>query len=162
MKLIGMILLLLTGLIGGCSAAEKLRHRAANLLLIRQCIQTMINELRFQLPLTSDLLQDLSRNPAFASLTFLQTAAGHAARFPDCWFSAIEQDPALSQDERAVLKTIGQTLGSTTLEGQLDVFAICLERLHDLQRDAERKASEKGNLYRSLGLLSAVFFVFIP
>lgn len=157
MKLIGAGILLFTGILAGCAAAKKLEHRAAMLRLLRQMLSAMMQELRNTLPLTADLLQTLANMPAFRSLTFLQDAAAHPHDFPNSWLKAVRQDPALTAEMAAVLETVGQTLGSTALDGQLAALALCMERLGALQADAESFAAQKGSLYRSMGVLSALF-----
>ena len=157
MKLIGAGIMLCTGIMAGCAAAKKLEHRAAMLRLLRQLISAMMQELRNTLPLTTDLLQTLADMPVFHSLTFLQDAAAHPEDFPHSWQKAVRQDPALTADMAAVLENVGQTLGSTALDGQLAALALCMERLGAMQSDAESFAAQKGSLYRSMGVLSALF-----
>ena len=161
MKLIGSGILLCTGILAGCAAANKLERRAAILRLLRHLLTAMMQELRNTLPLTADLLRLLADMPAFGCLTFLQQAAAYPDSFPQNWSDAVHADPALTPDTAAVLETVGQTLGSTALDGQLAALRLCQERLGDLQKSAEKLAAEKGTLYRSMGILCALFFVIL-
>lgn len=161
MKLIGSGFLLCTGILAGCAAARRLTRRAELLRLLRQLLTAMIQELRNTLPLTADLLRMLADMPAFHSLAFLQQAAAHPDCFPQCWTDFVRADPAITPDIAAVLDTVGQTLGSTALDGQLAALQLCLERLGTLQTAAESRAAEKGSLYRSMGILCALFCVIL-
>lgn len=161
MRPVGTVLLLAAGMLIGCRAASKLDRHAADIRLLRQLVQYFITELQASLPLTADLLRNAAMQPAFASMQFLKTAAAHAEDHPACWEQALAADPALHDAERAVLETVGQTLGSTVLDGQLSALALCQERLCTLQQDAEQYARKRGNLYRSMGLLTAMFFVIL-
>lgn len=161
MKLCGMLLLIWAGTLGGCAAARRLDGNARRIRVLRQLITMMMTELRSNLPLIADLLRTLAAQPAFRSLGFLQDAAAHAAEFPQCWQRALALDETLSPEETAVLETVGQTLGSMALEGQLSALELCLERLAVLQEDAALRARSKGRLYRSLGLLGAVFLAIL-
>ncbi len=161
MRLIGGMLLLAAGTLLGCSAAHHLDTDVRRIRLLRQLVTAMISELRGTLPLVTQLLQQTAAMPQFAELSFLQYAAQHAAQFPDCWMPAITADPALTPPERAVLETIGQTLGSTTLDGQVAALSLCAERLSLLQSDAEHAAKQKGGLCRSLGVLGSLFLVIL-
>lgn len=161
MKLAGMLLLIWAGALGGCAAARQLDRNVRRIRLLRQLVTAMMTELRSNLPLIADLLRTLAAQPAFRQLGFLQTAAARASAFPQCWETALAQDDTLSPEEIAVLETVGQTLGSTALEGQLSALELCLERLAVLQEDAVLRARSKGRLYRSLGLLGAVFLAIL-
>lgn len=157
MKLAGMLLIIWAGTLGGCTAARQLDRSVRRIRLLRQLITMMMTELRSNLPLISDLLRKTAAHPAFRQLEFLQIAADHAEDFPQCWPAALSQDTALTPEETAVLETVGQTLGSMALEGQLSALQLCLERLSAMQEDAALHARSKGRLYRSLGLLGAMF-----
>ena len=161
MKLTGALLLMLAAAGIGCRAAADLRNRVNYLRLIRRLLTAICAELRGNLPLIPDLLHSLAADPAYHSLHFLQDAAADAAQFPDCWQHALAKDSAPDSDARRVLETVGQTLGSTTLEGQLDALHLCDERLQNLLHDAEQTAAQKGQLYRSLGVLSGIFLVIL-
>ena len=161
MKITGAVLFLAAGMLCGCSAAAKLDKHAASVRLLRQLVQFFISELRSVLPLTSDLLRSAASQQSFSSLQFLHAAAAHADQFPQCWGQALSADRNLHASERTVLETVGQTLGSTTLDGQIAALTLCQERLAILQEEAEQTARQKGNLYRSMGILTAVFIVII-
>lgn len=161
MKLLGAGLLLCTGVMAGCAAARNLERRAALLRLLRQLLTAMIHELSGLLPLTADLLKHLAAEPAFGSLQFLQEAAADPDAFPASWLEAVRRDPSLPPDAAAVLVTVGQTLGSLPLEGQLAALRLCTERLAVLQNTAEACAAEKGTLCRSMGILGALFFTIL-
>ena len=157
MKLLGAELLLCTGILAGSAAARNLERRAATLRLLRQMLTAMMQELNAMLPLTADLLRDLAGMPAFAALPFLQEAAAEPEAFPASWSEAVCRDKTLPDGAAEVLLSVGQTLGSTTLNAQLAAMQLSLERLTALQSDAEAQSTEKGKLCRSMGLLTALF-----
>lgn len=157
MKLLGAFLILCCGVLAGCTAARSLEQKAANLRLLRQMVTAMMQELSGSLPLTADLLRHLAEMQTFRPLGFLQRASQNPDTFPQSWTDAVRSDRALTPESAEVLCGIGQTLGSTGLEGQLAALSLALERLGALQAEAERLAAGKGNLYRSLGVLGALF-----
>lgn len=158
MKLLGVMLVLLAGTMCGCTAAGRLKFRANQCRILRQLVTMMVTELRTALPLIPDLLRSLAALPDFSALQFLQNAAQRAECFPQCWTDALAADNTLSDDARAVLETVGQTLGSTALDGQLAALQLCLERLNALQSEAEHISECRGHLCRSMGVLGALFF----
>lgn len=161
MKLMGALMVIWAGALLGCAAAARLDARVRRIRLLRQWLTALTAELRQALPLISDLLKKTAAHPAFGSLIFLQTAAARAEMFPDCWDAALAQDNTLTPAERTVLETVGQTLGSSALEGQLASLALCQERLSALQDDAEQLARSKGRLCRSVGLLGGIFLAIL-
>lgn len=161
LRLPGGVLLLIAGTLLGCHAAARLDAEARRLRLLRQLLSAAVTELRGTLPVIPELLRSLARMPQFAPLQFLQNAAADAAQFPACWQNAVAADSTLSEDARAVLETVGQTLGSTTLEGQIAALSLCGERLAALQAEAEARAKQQGNLLRSMGVLGSAFLVIL-
>ena len=161
MKLTGAILLLGACLLCGCRAAKKLEQHAAQLRLLRLLLTDMMNALQFTLAPVSELLQTLAEHAAYRELGFLQSAAARADDFPACWMKSIRQDRQLTPESAAILQTIGQTLGSTALDGQLSALRLCDERLRFLQAEAEQAAKSRGSLYRSLGLFGGLFCVIL-
>ena len=161
MKLFGMILLLLSAAELGCLAAGSLRRRTEQLRILRQLVITMMAELKCTLPLIPDMLRTLAAEPSFRSIGFLQDAAAHAEDFPACWAQAAARDTALTPEARKVVETIGETLGSTALDGQLAVLELCAERLQTLYTEQKERADQRGRLYQSMGILSGIFFVIV-
>ena len=161
MKLFGMILLVLSAAELGCLAAGTLRRRTEQLRILRQLVITMMAELKCTLPLIPDMLRSLAAEHIFRSLAFLQDAAAHAEDFPACWAEAAANDSTLTAEARKVVESVGETLGSTALDGQLAVLELCAERLEMLYTEQKAHADQRGRLYRSMGILSGVFFVIV-
>lgn len=161
MKWIGMVLLLISAAEAGCIAANGLRRKAERIRLLEQLLAEMMSELKCTLPLVSDLLCTLAAEEAFQSLRFLQFAAHRAADFPVCWADGVQEDPDLTEGERAVLRTVGEILGSTALDGQLAVLELCAERLREMHSEHEQEFRQRGKLYQSLGIFGGIFLVII-
>ena len=161
MKLFGAMLVLGVCIHCGMTAAAKLTRRAGRIRLLRQLLTDAESALQFTLLPVGDLLHQLAGQAVYRELTFLQDAAAHAESFPESWHTALQADSRLMPDEKAVLETFGSTLGSTALDGQISTIGLCLERLAQMQTDAEQYAKEKGGLYRSLGLFGGLFCVIL-
>ncbi|MBQ8922045.1 MAG: stage III sporulation protein AB [Oscillospiraceae bacterium] len=161
MKLLGAMLLLAASMLCGCMMAAKLRERVQLLQRLIRLTDAIITELQHNLPFIADLLPQLAAMPAFRSLHFLQIAAARADSFPESWQEAVNTDVALPQDVREVLVTVGQTLGSTTLEGQVSALRLCQQQLITLRERAEELSRRKGGLFRSMGLLCGMFLVIL-
>ena len=161
MRFTGAILILTACLFGGCCAADRLKCRAGLIQTLMQLNNALMTELESRLPFIAELLPALAERPAFRCLKFLREAAQHAEQFPESWDKAVRDDKALPEEARAVLTTIGQTLGSTTLEGQLSALRLCEQRLTALYTESAEYARQKGTLCRSLGLLGGMFLVIL-
>ena len=161
MRFTGTVLLLAASVLMGCTAASRLERKAGRIRLLRLFLTDLMNELRYTLAPVSDLLHTLAGNAAYRELAFLQNASANADGFPGSWQIAVHADNQLPAGSSDVLLTVGQTLGSTALEGQLCTLQLCLERLADLQAAAEQSAGKKGALCRSLGLFGGLFCVIL-
>ena len=161
MKCAGAFLLLGACLLCGIRAAKQLDRNAAQIRLLRQLVTDLMNELRYTLAPVGQLLQTLAGHAAYRELAFLQNAAANADAFPQSWQAAVQSDRQLMPEAAAVLETVGQTLGSTALDGQLSALELCCERLSSLQAAAEQSALKKGALYSSLGLFGGLFCVIL-
>ena len=161
MKYAGLILILCASTLTGCLASAGLKQETARIRIMRQFLNTVCTELERTLPFIPDLLRDLAEQDAFSSLQFLHESAADADSFPDCWQRAIQKDEALTDAERQILSTVGQTLGSTTLNGQLSALALCQEQFRKLELEAEQTAQQRGALYRRFGVLAGCFVAII-
>lgn len=158
MKLLGVMLILCAGTLCGSAVARNLAAYPARLRLLRRMITIMITELRGTLPLTADLIRNTAAIPDFSRLYFLQAAAENAEQFPSCWHEGVRNDRSLTPEEHALLLTIGETLGCSTLEGQVAALDLCLERLSTMESAAEIRCSKMAPLCRSISVLGALFF----
>lgn len=162
MKLFGCLLIAAVCGTGGMLAAQRLSQRVMQLRLLIQLLNDMMNLLRYTLPTVGDLLLTLAAQPCYQTLFFLTDAAetpSHAP-FPDCWQRALELHP-LPQEEQTILLQVGNTLGSTDLDGQLSALSLCREQLQSLLLRAEAGQQSRSTLYRSMGLLTGLFLVIL-
>ena len=157
MKYAGIYCMIVSSTFIGCSASATLSQRIKRIRLIRKLVDAIITELRSKLPYIPNLLRSLAEQQAFTELRFLKNASAYADSFPESWIQAIHDDCLLQTDEKHVLDTIGRTLGSTTLEGQLSALNLCQEELKAMEEDAELLFKQRGSLYRSIGLLCGCF-----
>ncbi len=157
MRLTGAMLLLAASMMCGCFAAARLKKHVHEIQKLIQLTDSMMTQLQSSLPFISDLLPQLADNPAYRDLHFLRSAADHADCFPSSWEEAVEEDPELTPEMREIVLTVGQTLGSTTLEGQISALRLCQSQLISLREQAKTCSMQKGTLFRSMGLLCGIF-----
>ena len=63
----------------------------------------------------------------------------------------------MQPEEKAILEELGETLGSTDVQGQLESLGAHRDALRELISEAERERREKGRLYRILGVTAGLF-----
>lgn len=162
MKLFGCFILVVASGAIGYAASEQLSKRVARLRLLLRMVNDMMNLLRYTLPTVDEMLHMLMEQSCYASLLFLRNAANMESPlcFPERWEKAILQQP-MPQEERTLLLHIGQTLGSTDLDGQLSALGLCKEQLNGLVQQAEEKQRSHAAMYRSMGLLTGLFLVIL-
>lgn len=158
---VGLLLLLVTAALCGNSAAVSLEQRVRRLRKLELFCDAAASELKFLLPTVGELLTHLAARAEYAELGFLQAMAGMETGFPECWAAAVTTDKTLSAEEREILRTIGETLGSTELAGQLSALALCRERFASCRESAEADLLRRGRLCRSMGLLTGIFLVIL-
>ena len=162
MKLLGCMLLMGACSLCGFAASEQLAKRTERLNLLLRLVNDMMNLLRYTLPTVDDMILMLAVQPCYAALTFLRSVADTQSQtaFAERWAQVILQQFKPSE-ERNLLLQIGQTLGSTDLDGQLSALTLCKEQLGNLLRHAEEKKQSHASMYRSMGLLTGLFLVIL-
>ena len=161
MKYAGLICILLAACTAGYAAASGLRAKAEQARLLHLLLERICGELRASLPLITDLIRNLAGQADFSGLHFLTRAAERAEQFPECWQTALSEDRTLPPDVRRVLEQTGSILGSMPLEEQISALRVQQTRLAELTAQYSDTERQKGTLYRSLGILSGLFFVII-
>lgn len=161
MRLIGGLCLLICCTFAGFSAAGSLRAEEQRICTVRQMLSAVCNSLSSTLPLISDLLRNLAGQAAFSGLPFLQDAAAHADRFPECWGNALEHDKTLSPRLKAILREIGGILGAMPLEEQLRALSLCDAELQALLEEARTNCRQRSALWQRLGVMSGLFLAIL-
>lgn len=161
MRGIGLLLLLVTAALCGNSAARGLELRVRRLRKLEFFCTAAASELEFLLPTVRELICSLAARAELAELGFLQAVSGMDGDFPENWRQTVTADKTLSAEERDILLTIGATLGSTELAGQLSALALCRTRFASLRETAEADLLRRGRLCRSMGLLTGIFLVIL-
>ncbi|MGN1416168.1 MAG: stage III sporulation protein AB [Oscillospiraceae bacterium] len=77
----------------------------------------------------------------------------------EAWRDCLKKAPPeyIRTEEMAVLEELGETLGSTDVQGQLEALSAKRDALRELIAEADRERREKGRLYRMLGVTAGLF-----
>lgn len=161
MKYAGIILLILSSGLTGILLSKRLGERVELLRRTLAMLDRFSTQIRWQASTVEELLRSELRQGGGERLSFLEHIAGEpqGGPFPDAWKRALGEwkNPALEKEDRLLLETIGETLGSSDVEGQLASIALQKETCARLLEQAAHDRERKGKLYRSLGVLAGVF-----
>lgn len=114
----------------------------------------------------AEILREIEQKKTVKDLTFLPVCLSfhqNGMAFPAAWRESLK-DPALdvlTEEERQILSDIGDVLGSTGLQGQLDQLHLLQIRLKNQLDAASQHYATSGKLYRSLGLMGGVLLVIL-
>ena len=79
------------------------------------------------------------------------------------WHSCLKKAPPenIRREELDVLEELGDILGSTDVQGQLDSLSLHRSVIVSIAEKAEEERREKGRLYRCLGVTAGLFIAVI-
>lgn len=69
------------------------------------------------------------------------------------WREGVKKQPFLAEKDRELLNSLGDSLGQTDTEGQLSFLEMYQELIKKRLEQAAKDYSDKGRMYRSVGLL---------
>ena len=72
------------------------------------------------------------------------------------WKDAVNSQKNLPEDIKRILNDFGSTLGQSDIEGQLVAIGAIAENAEILEKKYSEMYSQKGRLYRSVGMLFGV------
>jgi len=84
-----------------------------------------------------------------------------SADFRRDWVVAAEHLTELEEAERSIIKSIGLSLGTSDIEGQLSMLEVNSQLLSDYGDEAHEQYMKKGKLYRTFGVLAGMFMAIL-
>ena len=112
------------------------------------------------------ILREIEEKKALKDLSFLAVClhlCKQGTAFPVYWRESLETDglDPLTVVDRQILTDLGNVLGSTGLQGQIDQLNLLQSRLKSQLEAASQRYATNGNLYRSLGLMGGLLLVIL-
>lgn len=162
MHLIAALLALCIGGFIGITKSKLLRSRVTELEEIMVMLEKIQTYLQYERLPTGDILQRLAKSESLSHLVFLPDCAARmqeAVPFPVLWKQCVERHASfmsLTADDRQTLHMLGSVLGGSDAKSQLNGFALLDELTRQALTQAQESLSQKGKLYRSLGILGGV------
>lgn len=122
----------------------------------------MLEEMKIQLNYLNipmyELLNHISNKAYLKELSFLEDCRNNLERgedFPIAWKSAIENTLHLYKtDEKARLLQLGENLGTSSTENQLNILNVQIVYFNEFLENAKFKSKKYGNTVTAIGVLS--------
>ncbi|MGN0692764.1 MAG: stage III sporulation protein AB [Oscillospiraceae bacterium] len=163
MKNIGIILIVIMSAMTGAAMADRLSGRCAVLCEIDRFIGRAAAMIRQTASPLEDIIRAAAEDKRLGRLSFLSDINSEldsgSLNIREVWRNCLENSPPeyIREEEKAILEELGETLGSTDVQGQLDGLSAQRNTLRELIAEADRERREKGKLYRMLGVTSGLF-----
>ncbi len=136
--------------------SERLKKRTEQLRSLIVMLEETAALIRYRAERTDEIFRTLGAQNAFADFEFLKLLNEELERqlpFQEAWRGAAEKAPYFSDEDRGVLRLIGERLGMTDAEGQLSMLAVSREFAEKNLLEAEEAYRSKGALLKKTGLL---------
>ena len=156
LKLIGAIMIILSGTALGFSKAEVLKTRWKSLSKIIYSLRIMENEISYG---KNSMDRILERIEHLEGLSFNQKESENAG---DCFYRSVCRDELkLDRSDREILEGFSKTLGTTNSGVQLKNIKNTVKSLELSQQGAKDDFERHGKMYRSIGVLVGILAVIV-
>lgn len=154
LKLLGGIILLISGYLSGCYFSGRLTRRKRFFESFLSFIVSLEIRLRYS---QLDIIPLISRCAEQSSLPAFSGIIASDEPLSEIWNRRVDKIPSsegLKADDRELLSQFGTQLGRTDLEGQLKHLAEYRALIEERLNSAGEICQKKSKLYRSLGFFA--------
>ena len=158
MKLIGALLILLTGVGIGLTARHTLERRITVLSQFERLLQRLGDTIRFQALPVADALRTLADSAEFASCRWLTETAEQVAadgEFRAAWHATVkryDREWSLSEGERALFDGFADGLGTSDVDGEVRFCEQYGAQIGACLAQRREEANTRRRLYVALGI----------
>ena len=159
LKLVGLLFLVACGAGVGWQAVQHLRQERSAWELLGQMLRKIAVQMEFRGCTTQELLEQIAEEPAYQRFCFPEQTCFRLAEgipFPEAWQEALSKDTAVPREAVQHLLPLGEELGASDLEGQLETLAQYARQLEPYAKEAESRCCRLQRLYLSMGILGGL------
>jgi stage III sporulation protein AB len=167
MRITALVALAISCALAGQYIAYVLRIRVRLLEKAEVMISMIRNEINYVALPANELMNFLSEKDELKELSFIKTCVlgvHNGEEFPSAWKkSLIEKNNILHMRRKdvEVITAFGENFGITDAEGQISNCDLCLERLKNNRKEAERERDQYSKLSVILGLLVGLGIIIV-
>ncbi len=158
-KLVGILLLVLSGTVAGVLAALSLRGQVYRAERLCQFLREWSVKMRFSCFSVPELLEQFRDVPGYAMFSFpgkILENLSPEGNLSTVWTEAIEEEQGLTAFQRELLLPLGRELGTSDIQGQLDTLQQYQQQLEPYTEQLRQNCQKKQKLYASMGLLTGL------
>lgn len=159
-KLVGVMLLVTASSYIGINMSQTLKERVIRIELIKRMLDEISTLIRHRALTVSEIVDELNKSTVYKELDFINFAKNDITEripFSNVWEKSIIRDKKLFQEERKELISLGYSLGTSDIDGQLSALSIIKNKFDIIAEKSNFEYTKKGKLYRTLGVLCGVF-----
>ncbi len=141
----------------GFAASSSLKRQVVYCKALRMFLEELGILMRWNGDTLPVLLEGLAQKQTYAPLNFLKQVHPEEGKpFSEAWKAAVKQEHRLPKELSHLLLSLGDSLGTSDLDGQMLTLARYGQQLEQIGQAAEEQYRTKGRLYRSMGLLGGM------
>lgn len=158
-RIMAAVMFSVAGGVAGVSFSERLRNELELCRNIRTMLLNTSVIIRCRADDVYAIASELKQDRSLEKLTFLQDIPEKYTpeeNFREIWSEALESQKNLPEDVRKILYDFGSAVGRSDIEGQLVSMDALGENAIALEKKYSEIYSQKGRLYRSVGILFGI------
>ncbi len=135
----------------------KLSERVRTVELLISLADEISSEIRFQSFTVMEITEHIYNNANYKNLDFIAEIIKMSQtryNIHDMWIEAVIKSDILHCEEKDIMISMGNMLGTSDTEGQISALELHKKRLERVLKNAVREYEQKGRMYRSMGVLA--------
>ena len=142
-------------------------NRVKELKSISKLINVLQNKIKFTRKPLKDIFNELSRLEQNEKINriFLNVSQNlENSTMSESWKNIVEEEKenlCLKEDDINLLKTLGNTLGKSDVDGQMSEINLFTELIKVQIQKAEREKEKNSKMYKSLGTIIGIVIVIV-
>lgn len=168
-KIIGIILVILSGSGIGFYMSNECSERFSQLIELKKIIVLIRGDIKYaNTPLIETIDNIALRIDNIFKSFFIKVSSDlkdfSGITFKEVWENAVDKEllnTSLSKTDKQLLKKMSENLGYLDKEMQINTLDFCLEQLGQAINEAEKEKKDKGRIFKCLGVMGSIFLVII-
>ncbi|MCG8641077.1 MAG: hypothetical protein MI862_15175 [Desulfobacterales bacterium] len=168
-KMIGSLIIIISGLIGGRLMGYQFQQRARELKEFHSALHLLETEISYGhtlLPIAVERLANISPQPHknYFNLFYKYLMNFQGLTADEAWMKTIKETArnfCLKNEDWEVLKLYGRGLGSSDDQNQIRQIKVAQKRLEQLEEKASSESEKMSKLWNYIGILTGMALVIL-